>query len=111
MCRYVCKCSIPNCDLTDVEILAAARSTCGNPHLMEVVLGELKAGKDIPDDVPGVWTSQNDEVLANAEKDDECFEFYARNKKMFELLESKHGTELIEVRKEFLSTMKAEGVR
>jgi hypothetical protein len=77
---------------------------------MAPVLEELKGGKAIPDNVAGVWTAQDDEVLANAEKEDESFEFYARNRKLFEQLESKHGAELIQVRKDFLRAMKEEGV-
>lgn len=47
----------------EVQALKALLATSINTKLAGMVLKHLKAGEDIPDNMPGVWTAQDDEDI------------------------------------------------
>jgi len=59
------------------------------------VLQALKKGNGVPEDVAGIWTSEDDNRLKKSK----------RNGQFLQSLENKHGEELIRVRREFLAAM------
>ena len=51
------------------QITVALYSTSGNGELSAKVAEQLRSGRAVPDDEPGVWTESDDENLRRAERD------------------------------------------
>lgn len=75
---------------TDTNVLRALESTTLSTENASLVMEELQQGKEIPDDIPGVWTSEDDAVCEDVASLDS------------ERIVTKHGTERVESRKSFL---------
>lgn len=60
---------------------------------MATVLQQLKGGHEISNDVAGIWTPEDQELLNTADQES------------LELLERKHGRDLVQIRKEFIAAM------
>ncbi|KAJ6095756.1 hypothetical protein N7486_006502 [Penicillium sp. IBT 16267x] len=74
-------------------ILEVLQRTSMNPEYAERLLEQFAAGKGIPHDMPGVWTTEDDKCLQGGDQRD------------IERLFKKHGEELCEARFEFLRLM------
>ncbi|KAF2760294.1 hypothetical protein EJ05DRAFT_474188 [Pseudovirgaria hyperparasitica] len=66
------------------------RCTSNYRRLVRLVLASFKEGKGIPDDIPGIWTTEDDEALESTDIRD------------LERVEEKHGSGRVEERMEFL---------
>jgi hypothetical protein len=64
---------------------------------MVKVLRCLQDGHGFPEDVAGVWTPEDSDLLEHATEDD------------LQYLEEKHGAENVQIRREFLDVMRREG--
>ncbi|KAI9926837.1 hypothetical protein ASPWEDRAFT_715736 [Aspergillus wentii DTO 134E9] len=82
----------------DAQIFVALRCTSMDPDLADKVLKQLVAGKDIPDDIPGVWTAE----------DDKCIE--GQDSRGIERVLKKHGSEFFNARWEYLTMARDAGV-
>ncbi|KAL4873024.1 hypothetical protein BDV12DRAFT_115530 [Aspergillus spectabilis] len=82
----------------EAQIIEALQCTSMDPDLADKVLGSLVAGKGIPTDMRGVWTTQ----------DDECVE--AQDTREIERALKKHGTDLFNARWEYLKMARDEGL-
>lgn len=82
----------------DAQVIEALRRTSMDPSLADKILGNLVAGKGIPDDMPGVWTSEDDRCLEGA------------NARDIERVLGKHGTEYFNVRWEYLGLARDAGL-
>lgn len=78
-------------------IVDALRCTTMDPRLADKVLGHLRAGKGIPDDIPGVWTHE----------DDKCLE--AKDGRMIDKLIKKHGNKNFDDRWAYLRQAREQG--
>ncbi|RAK73311.1 putative transcription factor Rap1 [Aspergillus fijiensis CBS 313.89] len=83
---------------TEAQIIEALRCTSMDPDLADKVLEFLVAGKDIPDDIPGVWTTG----------DDRCVE--GKETRGIQRVLEKHGAEAFDARWEYLSMARAAGL-
>ncbi|PYI33156.1 hypothetical protein BP00DRAFT_434768 [Aspergillus indologenus CBS 114.80] len=83
---------------TEAQIIEALRCTSMDPDLADKVLEFMVAGKDIPDDIPGVWTSG----------DDRCVE--GKETRGIQRVLEKHGAEAFDARWEYLSMARAAGL-
>lgn len=81
------------------QAVKALRFTSMDPNLADVVLKYLKAGKDVPNNIRGVWTKE----------DDECIE--AADTRMVTLVLEKHGQENFNNRWAYLELERAAGLR
>ena len=82
----------------DAQVIEALRCTSMDPSLADKILGNLVAGKGIPDYMPGVWTSEDDRCLEGA------------NARDIERVLEKHGTEYFNVRWEYLGLARDAGL-
>ncbi|OGM50551.1 hypothetical protein ABOM_000921 [Aspergillus bombycis] len=80
------------------QIIKALRCTSMDPHLADKVLDYLTAGEGIPDNMPGVWTAE----------DDRCFE--AQETRTIEQVLKKHGSDAFNNRWEYLGMARAAGL-
>lgn len=78
------------------RVIDALKCTSMNLDLAELVLMHMKAGKGIPDDVPGVWTNEEDEQVEGG------------NARALRLLEAKHGWPACAARLQFLEDYRDE---
>ena len=83
---------------SDKQVIEALRCTTMDPDLAQTVLKYLVAGKDIPDDIPGVWTAEDDEHLEGG------------NARYVERVLEKHGDQYVESRGEYLGLARATGL-
>lgn len=83
---------------SDAQVIEALRYTSMDPSLADKVLGRLVAGKGIPDDMPGVWTSEDDKCLEGA------------NARDIERVLEKHGTDYFNARWEYLGLARDAGL-
>ena len=72
-------------------VISALKCTSMRPELAEFVLLEGKLGKGLPDDVPGIWSEEEDQVAEGG------------NAKALRGLEEKHGWPEVEARLGFLA--------
>ncbi|KAI7217177.1 hypothetical protein KC333_g4356 [Hortaea werneckii] len=84
--RYAC---------ADSAAIAALKSTSMRPDLAELVVLEGKAGRGLPDDVPGVWSEEEDRALEGGDA------------RLLRRLERKQGWEEVMARLEFLGEWRA----
>lgn len=70
-----------------------------DPYLADKVLDRLIAGEGVPDDIPGVWTAD----------DDKCME--GKDARSIERVLNKHGMEFFEGRWDYLGKARAAGLR
>jgi len=82
----------------DAQVIEALRCTSMDPSLADKILGNLVTGKGIPDDMPGVWTSEDDRCLEGA------------NARDIERVLEKHGTDYFNVRWEYLGLARDAGL-
>ncbi|KAE8135800.1 TRF2-interacting telomeric protein/Rap1 C terminal domain-containing protein [Aspergillus pseudotamarii] len=80
------------------QIIEALRCTSMDPFLADKVLDYLTAGKGIPNNMPGVWTAE----------DDRCFE--AKETRTIEQVLKKHGSDAFNSRWEYLGMARAAGL-
>lgn len=80
------------------QIHQALRCTSMDPELADRVLAILVEGKPIPDDMPGVWTPE----------DDKCIE--GNETRGIQRVMEKHGTEAFNNRWEYLSMVREAGL-
>lgn len=80
------------------QIIEALRCTSMDPYLADQVLDYLIAGKGIPDNMPGVWTAE----------DDRCLE--AKETRTIEQVLKKHGSDAFNSRWEYLGMARAAGL-
>ncbi|KAF7117910.1 hypothetical protein CNMCM5793_007241 [Aspergillus hiratsukae] len=80
------------------QVIKALQCTSMDPRLADKVLVYLSAGKGIPEDMPGVWTPE----------DDECVE--TDNSRAVERALKKHGSEAFDARFNYLSMARAAGL-
>ncbi|GAA84003.1 hypothetical protein AKAW_02118 [Aspergillus luchuensis IFO 4308] len=80
------------------QIHQALRCTSMDPELADRVLAILVEGKPIPDDMPGVWTPE----------DDKCIE--GNESRGIQRVMEKHGTEAFNNRWEYLSMVREAGL-
>ncbi|KAI2874760.1 hypothetical protein CBS63078_11050 [Aspergillus niger] len=80
------------------QIHLALRCTSMDPDLADRVLAILVEGKPIPDDMPGVWTPE----------DDKCIE--GNETRGIQRVMEKHGTEAFNNRWEYLSMVREAGL-
>lgn len=83
---------------SDKQVIEALRCTTMDPDLAQTVLQHLVAGKGIPDDIPGVWTAEDDEHLEGG------------NARHIERVLEKHGDQYVESRGEYLGLARATGL-
>ena len=77
--------------IDEATIINALKATSMRPELAELVMLEQKAGKGLPNDVPGIWSAEEDEIIEGG------------NAKRINMVSQKHGwTEVIR-RMNFLS--------
>ncbi|GAB1741998.1 hypothetical protein NU219Hw_g7394t1 [Hortaea werneckii] len=86
--RYAC---------ADSTAIAALKATSMRPDLAELVVLEGKAGRGLPDDVPGVWSAEEDRALEGGDA------------RLLRRLEGKHSWEEVMARLEFLGEWRAVG--
>ncbi|RMX87782.1 hypothetical protein D0869_02101 [Hortaea werneckii] len=86
--RYAC---------ADSAAIAALKSTSMRPDLAELVVLEGKAGRGLPDDVPGVWSEEEDRALEGGDA------------RLLRRLEKKQGWDEVMARLEFLGEWRAVG--
>ncbi|EAW06482.1 putative transcription factor Rap1 [Aspergillus clavatus NRRL 1] len=79
------------------EVIEALQCTSMDPRLADTVLGFLRDGRGIPENMPGVWTP----------KDDECVE--KGDSRAIEQVLKKHGSDSFKARWEYLSMARAAG--
>ncbi|KAJ5959486.1 uncharacterized protein N7479_006636 [Penicillium vulpinum] len=80
------------------HVFDALRCTSMVPEMADKVLKYLTAGKGIPDDMPGVWTAEDDSCLQAAE--------YSRVQRAL----TKHGAEAYKDRWEYFSMARQTGL-
>lgn len=80
------------------QIIEALRCTSMDPHLADQVLKHLVAGKDIPTDIAGVWTAD----------DDRCIE--GRDTRDIERVLEKHGSDYFNSRWQYLDMARTAGL-
>ncbi|KAE8360655.1 TRF2-interacting telomeric protein/Rap1 C terminal domain-containing protein [Aspergillus caelatus] len=80
------------------QIIEALRCTSMDPYLADKVLDYLTAGKGIPNNMPGVWTAE----------DDRCFE--AKETRTIEQVLKKHGSDAFNSRWEYFGMARAAGL-
>lgn len=83
---------------SDKQVIEALRCTTMDPDLALKVLQYLVAEKPIPDDIPGVWTAEDDEHLEGG------------NARYVERVLEKHGDQYVESRGEYLGLARATGL-
>ncbi|PYI11349.1 hypothetical protein BO78DRAFT_358926 [Aspergillus sclerotiicarbonarius CBS 121057] len=83
---------------SEEQILEALRCTSMDPHLADEVLAFLVDGKPLPDNMPGVWTPE----------DDKCVE--GNETRGIQRVMEKHGSEAFNSRWEYLSLARAAGL-
>ncbi|GAB1732101.1 hypothetical protein NU195Hw_g8954t1 [Hortaea werneckii] len=81
----------------DSAAIAALKSTSMRPDLAELVVLEGKAGRGLPEDIPGVWTEAEDRALEGGDA------------RLLRRVEAKHGWEEVLARLEFLGEWRAVG--
>lgn len=81
----------------DKQVIEALRCTTMDPDLAQQVLQHLVAGKGIPDDIPGVWTAEDDRHLEGG------------NARHIERVLEKHGDDFVGIRGEYLGLARATG--
>ncbi|KAI7011153.1 hypothetical protein KC355_g5873 [Hortaea werneckii] len=86
--RYAC---------ADSAAIAALKSTSMRPDLAELVVLEGKAGRGLPDDLPGVWSAEEDRALEGGDA------------RLLRRLEKKQGWDEVMARLEFLGEWRAAG--
>ncbi|CAG8240756.1 unnamed protein product [Penicillium nalgiovense] len=80
------------------HVFEALRCTSMVPEMADKVLQYLTAGKDIPEDMPGVWTAEDDSCLQAGE--------YSRVQRAL----AKHGSEAYKDRWEYFSMARQTGL-
>ncbi|KAJ5513349.1 hypothetical protein N7463_002901 [Penicillium fimorum] len=80
------------------HVFEALRCTSMVPDMADQVLKYLSAGKGIPDDIPGVWTAEDDDCLQAGE--------YSRVQRVL----TKHGAEAYKDRWEYFSMARQTGL-
>lgn len=80
------------------NVIDALRCTSMDPELAEKVLRYLAAGKGIPDDIPGVWTAEDDKHLEG------------QGAREIERVLEKHGSGACNARWEYLSMARERGL-
>ncbi|KAI9046280.1 putative transcription factor Rap1 [Aspergillus affinis] len=83
---------------TEDQIIEALRCTSMDPQLADQVLKHLVAGKDIPKDMPGVWTAEDDKCIQGGDTRD--------IKRVLE----KHGSEFLNSRWHYLAMARTAGL-
>ncbi|KAI7360041.1 hypothetical protein KC354_g8987 [Hortaea werneckii] len=86
--RYAC---------ADSDAIAALKCTSMRPNLAELVVLEGKAGRGLPDDIPGVWSEEEDRALEGGDA------------RFLRRLEMKQGWDEVMARLEFLGEWRAVG--
>ncbi|KAI7535142.1 hypothetical protein KC331_g12183 [Hortaea werneckii] len=86
--RYAC---------ADSAAIAALKSTSMRPDLAELVVLEGKVGRGLPDDIPGVWSEEEDRALEGGDA------------RLLRRLERKQGWDEVMARLEFLGEWRAVG--
>lgn len=81
----------------DKQVIEALRCTTMDPDLARQVLRHLVAGQGIPDDIPGVWTVEDDRHLEGG------------NARHVERVLEKHGDRYVGTRGEYLGLARATG--
>lgn len=81
----------------DKQVIEALRCTTMDPDLAQQVLQHLVAGQGIPDDIPGVWTVEDDRHLEGG------------NARHVERVLEKHGDHYVGTRGEYLGLARATG--
>lgn len=81
-----------------VQVIEALRCTSMEPRLADQVLEHLVAGKGIPNNIPGVWTPEDDKSIEGTESRD------------IERVLKKHGREFFNARWEYLSLARTAGL-
>lgn len=80
------------------HVLEALRCTSMIPELADKVLENLSAGKGIPNHMPGVWTTKDDDFLQ------------AEEHSQVQAVLTKHGEEAYKARWEYLSMARQTGL-
>ncbi|RAK97761.1 putative transcription factor Rap1 [Aspergillus ibericus CBS 121593] len=83
---------------SEEQVLEALRCTSMDPHLADKVLAFLVDGKPVPENMPGVWTPE----------DDKCVE--GNETRGIQRVMEKHGSEVFNSRWEYLSLARAAGL-
>ncbi|PWY91918.1 hypothetical protein BO94DRAFT_617613 [Aspergillus sclerotioniger CBS 115572] len=83
---------------SEEQILEALRCTSMDPHLADKVLAFLVDGKAVPDNMPGVWTPEDDKCVEGSET------------RGIQRVMEKHGSEAFNSRWEYLSMARAAGL-
>ncbi|RMY98683.1 hypothetical protein D0860_08463 [Hortaea werneckii] len=81
----------------DSSAIAALKHTSMRPDLAELVVLEGKAGRGLPEDLPGVWSEAEDRALEGGDA------------RLLRRVEAKHGWEEVMARLEFLGEWRAVG--
>ncbi|EEP76369.1 predicted protein [Uncinocarpus reesii 1704] len=76
------------------QIIQALSYTSMNPYLADMVLDRLKEGSDVPTDIPGIWTEEEDRLLETGNGYD------------VQKLQEKHGAEYFDIRGQYLMTLR-----
>jgi telomeric repeat-binding factor 2-interacting protein 1 len=82
----------------ELHVFDALRCTSMIPEMADRVLESLAAGNDIPNDIPGVWTAE----------DDQCLQ--AQDHSEVQRALSKHGSEAFKERWEYLRMARETGL-
>ncbi|PYH98801.1 hypothetical protein BO71DRAFT_315458 [Aspergillus ellipticus CBS 707.79] len=80
------------------QILEALKCTSMDPDVADKVLAYLVAGKDIPDDMPGVWTPEDDRAVEGTDA------------RAIKRVIEKHGADAYNSRWEYLSMARDAGL-
>ncbi|PWY78282.1 hypothetical protein BO70DRAFT_317087 [Aspergillus heteromorphus CBS 117.55] len=80
------------------QIVEALKCTSMDPDVADKVLACLAAGKGIPDDLPGVWTPEDDKVVEGTDA------------RAIKLVIEKHGSDAYNARWEYLSMARNAGL-
>ncbi|KMP01230.1 hypothetical protein CIHG_01519 [Coccidioides immitis H538.4] len=76
------------------QIIQALSCTSMNPYLADKVLDHLNNGEGIPNNIPGIWTEEDDSLHDSSDSID------------IKKLEEKHGTENFDIRGKYLNTVR-----
>lgn len=85
-------------DVDETQLINALCSTSMDPEIAEKVLEYLTAGKGIPENIPGVWTAEDDRHLEGEAGRD------------IERVLQKHGSEAVDARWDYLSMARESGL-
>lgn len=82
----------------DKQVIEALRCASMDPSVADKALGYLVKGRGVPDDMPGVWTTEDDRALEGT------------NARAMERVMKKHGTDFVHARWEYLGLARTAGL-